>query len=325
MIKPASTDCSSAITRNLPTMWTRFDRYTDSSTENRTLSEPLWDDILPSHGIVAMNLDWASQRQWPQSMRLPSDRTKGVYLLEAYHLLHCLVIEDPRLSTFKRLTYQQGIIRKTFWPHTQEKSMRLLNEDPIQIKKQSNALNLCPWIMSSSSRNLVSSDSLDVLILLWTGTSPWWLMLLPRSNLEMELVVDRKKDSERDLVGPQLCINAVPTLQENCSNRCHCQNRIDTRAVAIPVMVLRCSQYKTLVQPKWSSDGSCQGEGQCISTWIGNVLFASRWANMYLLGKHFCDIFGCLTLLKPGIVIRRSALRRFIQSRSRSRLSAWSE
>jgi len=39
-----------------------------------------------------MDEDWAFERHWPDSMRLPSDSTKRVYLLEAYHQLHCLVI-----------------------------------------------------------------------------------------------------------------------------------------------------------------------------------------------------------------------------------------
>ena len=51
----------------------------------------LWDHILPSHGIVAVDRKWASRQRWPESMRLPGDDNKGVYLLEAYHQLHCLV------------------------------------------------------------------------------------------------------------------------------------------------------------------------------------------------------------------------------------------
>ena len=38
-----------------------------------------------------MDREWAAQQQWPLTMYLPSDRSKGVYLLEAYHQLHCLV------------------------------------------------------------------------------------------------------------------------------------------------------------------------------------------------------------------------------------------
>lgn len=38
-----------------------------------------------------MDRTWAKENQWPESMYLPSDKSKGVYLLEAYHYLHCLV------------------------------------------------------------------------------------------------------------------------------------------------------------------------------------------------------------------------------------------
>lgn len=44
-----------------------------------------------------MDREWAKQRQWPDSMYLPSDHSKGVYLLEAYHQLHCLVSLDTTL------------------------------------------------------------------------------------------------------------------------------------------------------------------------------------------------------------------------------------
>ena len=42
-----------------------------------------------------MDRDWAAVQNWPVSMRLPSDPSKGVYLLEAYHQLHCLVFPLP--------------------------------------------------------------------------------------------------------------------------------------------------------------------------------------------------------------------------------------
>ncbi len=59
--------------------------------QNHTMGDPLWDKILPSHGFVAIDRQWADENQWPVSMYLPSDHSKGVYLLEAYHQLHCLV------------------------------------------------------------------------------------------------------------------------------------------------------------------------------------------------------------------------------------------
>ena len=41
-----------------------------------------------------MDRKWAERRQWPKSMYLPSDHGKGVYLLESYHQLHCLLCKD---------------------------------------------------------------------------------------------------------------------------------------------------------------------------------------------------------------------------------------
>jgi len=39
-----------------------------------------------------MDREWAKARNWPKSMYLPDDKSKGVYLLEGYHQLHCLKI-----------------------------------------------------------------------------------------------------------------------------------------------------------------------------------------------------------------------------------------
>ena len=64
---------------------------TEYSRNNRSESDVLWDAILPSHGFVAMDRDAIKAQGWPESMYLPSDKGKGVYLLEAYHHIHCLV------------------------------------------------------------------------------------------------------------------------------------------------------------------------------------------------------------------------------------------
>ncbi|KAL9073755.1 MAG: hypothetical protein Q9161_002793 [Pseudevernia consocians] len=61
----------------LPTKWTRFDWWTEYSEKNITEVDALWDAILPSHGFVAMNTEWAVGRQWPESMRLPGDESKS--------------------------------------------------------------------------------------------------------------------------------------------------------------------------------------------------------------------------------------------------------
>lgn len=71
--------------------WNQFWWNTAYSPKNHSDSDDLWEAILPSHGFVAMDRQWAERRQWPESMYLPSDHSKGVYLLEGYHQLHCLV------------------------------------------------------------------------------------------------------------------------------------------------------------------------------------------------------------------------------------------
>ncbi|KAF2103227.1 hypothetical protein NA57DRAFT_72206 [Rhizodiscina lignyota] len=82
----------------LPTVYRRFDWWTAYSSDNTTESEKSWDDINPAHGFIAMDKQWAKEHNWPDSMYPPDDRNKKVYLLEAYHLLHCLTVT-----------------RKTFW------------------------------------------------------------------------------------------------------------------------------------------------------------------------------------------------------------------
>jgi len=53
--------------------------------------EALWDNITPAHGIVAVEHRWAAERQLPATISLPSDPSKGVYIIVAYHQMHCLV------------------------------------------------------------------------------------------------------------------------------------------------------------------------------------------------------------------------------------------
>ncbi|KAL5343832.1 hypothetical protein BJX70DRAFT_351870 [Aspergillus crustosus] len=69
-----------------------------SSAGNVSYTNELWENIQPSHGFIAIDRTWAESQGWPESMYLPSDKSKGVYLLDAYHYLHCL-----------------KLVRKTFW------------------------------------------------------------------------------------------------------------------------------------------------------------------------------------------------------------------
>ena len=65
--------------------WTRY------GSQNHTRDTSYWEAITPSHGFIAINHKQAAIKNWPLSISLPSDPSKGVYMLEAYHQLHCLV------------------------------------------------------------------------------------------------------------------------------------------------------------------------------------------------------------------------------------------
>ena len=80
-----------ARTSDLPTVYASFTWWTEYSDKNEIGVDALWDEILPSHGIIAMDRKWAADQHWPDSMPLPDDDSKSIYLLEAYHQLHCLV------------------------------------------------------------------------------------------------------------------------------------------------------------------------------------------------------------------------------------------
>lgn len=67
---------------------------------------------------------WAAERNWPQSMNLPSDSSKGVYLLEAHHYLHCLVCYAYSVNVYvcaNASNAAQHILRETLWEAVDQK------------------------------------------------------------------------------------------------------------------------------------------------------------------------------------------------------------
>jgi hypothetical protein len=99
----------------LPTMYRRFDWWTEYSDKNDTEVDAMWDAISPPHGFIAVDHQWAKEQHWPDSMHLPSDHSKAVYLLEAYHMIHCLVSSDGRSRGRGVSDILQTIVRKVFW------------------------------------------------------------------------------------------------------------------------------------------------------------------------------------------------------------------
>ena len=69
---------------------------TDYSSSNRTLADPLWTNLRPGFGFIALDHQWAASQNLPDSRNHPNDPTKGMYVIDAYHQLHCLV-SDPEV------------------------------------------------------------------------------------------------------------------------------------------------------------------------------------------------------------------------------------
>ena len=68
--------------------WTHGTEY---SNPNLTEASPLWEAIDYDSGVVALSKFYASEKGLPESQSFPWDQSKGIYFLNGYHNLHCLV------------------------------------------------------------------------------------------------------------------------------------------------------------------------------------------------------------------------------------------
>lgn len=58
---------------------------------NRSISDAAWDDWIVDPGIVALPNNWVKGKMLPQAQNWPWDEEKGLYLLQGFHNIHCLV------------------------------------------------------------------------------------------------------------------------------------------------------------------------------------------------------------------------------------------
>ncbi|EPE32096.1 hypothetical protein GLAREA_12178 [Glarea lozoyensis ATCC 20868] len=78
------------IERWIPNRW--VSDYSSLDTSGMAEVNRNWDAIRAAHGIVAVDHQWAAEKGLPLADSLPNDNTKGVYTLEGYRSLHCLVV-----------------------------------------------------------------------------------------------------------------------------------------------------------------------------------------------------------------------------------------
>jgi hypothetical protein len=60
-------------------------------SHNETEASLAWSSILAGHGVVALDPAYVEQKQLAESMIHPNGSGKRIYVLEAYHAIHCLV------------------------------------------------------------------------------------------------------------------------------------------------------------------------------------------------------------------------------------------
>lgn len=96
------------LTWNVSAVWT----YDPNIHPNLTEDDEIWTKLDIDSGVVLLDDTYSKQMNLPVAQRFPWDHTKGIYLLNVYHGLHCLVCYNPRsICSYKPLTTTQRNIR----------------------------------------------------------------------------------------------------------------------------------------------------------------------------------------------------------------------
>ncbi|TEY42065.1 hypothetical protein BOTCAL_0398g00030 [Botryotinia calthae] len=87
--------------------------HTTYNNINRTIADEAWSAPVldPATGLIALPDDISKSMKLPPAQRWPWDENKGIYLLNAYHNLHCLVSAVLRASHCIKLTRKKHVIR----------------------------------------------------------------------------------------------------------------------------------------------------------------------------------------------------------------------
>lgn len=68
-----------------------FEYHNDYWRDNQSESDALWQALDVDPIIVALSPVEIEQWDLPPSITFPWDQSRGLYYLQSYHLLHCLV------------------------------------------------------------------------------------------------------------------------------------------------------------------------------------------------------------------------------------------
>ena len=59
--------------------------------EDEATADCLWDEIIIDNGTVALSDSYVKEMGLPVAQRFPWDQEKGLYLLNGFYSMHCLV------------------------------------------------------------------------------------------------------------------------------------------------------------------------------------------------------------------------------------------
>uniref|UniRef100_A0A093V894 Cyclochlorotine biosynthesis protein O n=1 Tax=Talaromyces marneffei PM1 TaxID=1077442 RepID=A0A093V894_TALMA len=82
----------------IPVQYKPFFWNTMYSSEDQTVQDEMWESIVWTHGLIAVDQEWAKSQNWPETMARPNNGSQAVYLLEAYHEVHCLRVMRQMLK-----------------------------------------------------------------------------------------------------------------------------------------------------------------------------------------------------------------------------------
>ncbi|KAI0532444.1 hypothetical protein GGR58DRAFT_517712 [Xylaria digitata] len=86
--------------------------FTEYTSDNLTAVVPLWEKLSGDLGVVALSEDYVKEKRLPHALRFPWDTTRGVYLLQGFHNLHCL------RTLFRYVMYtEQGLPQRIAMTH----------------------------------------------------------------------------------------------------------------------------------------------------------------------------------------------------------------
>ena len=87
----------------------------DYTSPNQNVSDAAWAALSADDGLVALDMAWAEQKGLPASTALfPWDRTKRLYVLNAYHGIHC-VVRSIKFHCSRRLCIEPRLVQKPYY------------------------------------------------------------------------------------------------------------------------------------------------------------------------------------------------------------------